>query len=53
MNVYYADENYEAMEKVIDQVIAVDAESRYAKQLASFKNGQLQELKKKAAEEKK
>lgn len=53
LNVYYADENYEAMEKVIDQVIAVDAESRYAKQLASFKNGQLQELKKKAAEEKK
>ena len=50
LNVHYKEKNYDEMEKVIDEIIAVDPTSSYGRQLAGFKKGQLQELKKKAQE---
>lgn len=52
LNVLYADDNYDEMEKVIDEIVAIDPQSRYATQLTGFKETQLQDLKKKAAEKK-
>lgn len=53
LNIHYNDKDFDTMEKVVDEIIAVNPESRFGKQLANFKATQLQELKKKAAEDKK
>lgn len=50
LNVLYNQEDFTGMEKVIDEIIAVDPDSRYGQQLSAFKESQLQELKKKAEE---
>lgn len=53
LNIHYSKDDFDAMEKVIDEIIAIDPDSRYGKQLAGFKEGQLQELKKKKAAQEK
>lgn len=50
LNILNAMRDYTRMEKVIEEIIAVDPDSAYAKQLAGFKNTKLQELKKEASE---
>lgn len=50
LNILNATQNYEGMEMVIDQIIAIDPESNYAEQLSLFKETKLQEFKEKAAE---
>lgn len=49
LNFLFSEEDYEGMETIIDEIIAIDPDSSYGKQLSGFKSGQLQELKKKAA----
>ncbi len=53
LNIHYSKDNFDSMEKVIDEIIAIDPDSRYGKQLTGFKEGQLQELKKKKAAQEK
>lgn len=53
LNIHYSKDDFDAMEKVIDEIIAIDPNSRYGQQLAGFKEGQLQELKKKKAAQEK
>jgi thioredoxin-related protein len=50
LNVLNVVKDSEAMEKVVDEIIAIDPESAYSKKLAGFKATQLQELKKEAQE---
>jgi thioredoxin-related protein len=53
LNIHYSNNDFDAMEKVIDEIIAIDPNSRYGQQLTGFKEGQLQELKKKKAAQEK
>jgi hypothetical protein len=45
LNILFGNKDFEALEKAVDEVIAVDPESKMGKQMASFKNTRLKQLK--------
>ena len=45
LNILFGNKDFEALEKAVDEVIAVDPESKMGKQMTSFKNTRLKQLK--------
>jgi len=45
LNILFGDKDFEALEKAIDEVIAVDPDSKTGKQMTSFKNTRLKQMK--------
>ncbi|MDA7933572.1 thioredoxin family protein [Akkermansiaceae bacterium] len=45
LNILFGDQDFDALEKAIDEVIAVDPDSKTGKQMTSFKNTRLKQMK--------
>lgn len=53
LNILFSNKDFDALEKALDEVIAVDPDSDTGKQMTSFKNTRFKAMKEKAAAEKK
>jgi hypothetical protein len=48
LNILFGDKDFDALEKAVDEVIAVDPESKTGKQMTSFKNTRLKQMREQA-----